>query len=244
MIEQNEVKQNLDANTRLVLIRDNFCRSMETVLRPHTHLKSSEASGIYMRELSDAINQRMSTEIPNSDAFIGQLRKIWSLCLQKQKSQFWFSIGDVCKAASTVNSEWVRRFSGEAITLTTVDKITKEEEERNARTPWTLAGAIKQLENTDDLIREGSLARSLGLTLRKIPLREIEKLGGNAEQYRQPPATKVHQKVEPPLPPAPDFELIKSGMTKPDLTDDEPLDTGITVAEALGATEPAGWDAI
>jgi len=255
MIEQSEIKQNMDANTRLLLIRDNFCRSMETVLRPHTHLKSPEASGLYMKELSEAINQRLSSDIPNSEAFIGQLRKIWSLCLQKQKSQFWFSISEVCKAAYTVNSDWVRRFSPDAVKLTTLDKITKEETERDARTPWTLEGALKQLADTDALIVSGGLNRNLGITLRKIPIKAAERLGKDMSEYHAPPMVQVMPKPEPPMPaPAPpvkaetkpDWDLIVAGSQKPKFEDsDKPIDCDVSIEDAFNlSSDTSDWDSI
>jgi hypothetical protein len=235
--QMSEAKQvSLDYNGRMLLIRDNFCKSLQTVLRPHTHLRTDEAAGLYMKEISSAINDKMSTEMNTSEIFVEQLRKVWTTCLSKHKSQFWFDIGTVQKAAGQVNTDWVRG-AGKKVTLTFGGEAGPEDLDRQKGGNWE--NPIARLKETDDMIAAGKLPRGLGLSLRKIPIKAAERMGIDVSEYLAPPPSPVDIKKEPPLPPRPgeggepkpDFDLIKSGMQKPkfeDLPSDDEFDDDIT----------------
>ena len=233
----SETKQvSLDYNGRMLLIRDNFCKSLQTVLRPHTHLRTDEAAGLYMKEISAAINEKMSTDMDTSEIFVEQLRKVWSTCLSKHKSQFWFDIGTVQKAAGQVNSDWLRG-AGKKVKLTFGGEAGPEDLDRQKGGVWK--DPIARLKETDEMIMSGELPRGLGLSLRKIPLAAAQRMDLDVSEYLAPPPSPVGTREEPPLPPRPgedrepkpDFDLIKSGMQKPkfdDLPADEDFDDDIT----------------
>ena len=242
----------IDYNGRLILIRDNFCKSLQTVLRPHTHLRTEEAAGAYMQEISEAINQRLSGEMDTQEIFVEQLRKIWSMCLSKHKSQFWFDIGSVIKATSMVNQDWTRRFSKDAPVKTYGSEQSEEDKSRQKGGDWSAEGALQQLMETDALIASGDLNRNLGITLRKIPLKAAERHGVDISAYINPPMVQAMPKPEPPMPapappvkaePKPDWDLIVAGSQKPKFEDtEEPIDCDISIDEVFNLPEKMPWE--
>ena len=219
----------------MILIRDNFCRSLQTVLRPHTHLRTDEAASAYMREISEAINQRLSSDMDTAEIFTEQLRKIWTMCLSKHKSQFWFDIGSVIKATSMVNQEWTRRFSKEPL-KTYGSEQTLDDKTRSKGGNWTLEGALKNLQETDALIASGELNRNLGITLRKIPIKAAERLHKDMSEYHAPPMVQVM--------PKPDWNLIVAGSQKPKFEDsDKPIDCDVNIEDVFNlASDPLDFD--
>jgi len=251
MSEQTVIK--IDYNGRMILIRDNFCRSLQTVLRPHTHLRTEEAAGAYMKEISEAINQRLSSEMDTQEIFVEQLRKIWSMCLSKHKSQFWFDIGSVIKATSMVNQEWTRRFAKDTPLKTYGSEQSEEDKRRQKGGDWTLDGALKNLQETDALIASGELNRNLGITLRKIPIKAAERLGADMSAYHAPPMVQAMPKPEPPMPapappvkaePKPDWDLIVAGSQKPKFEEThKPIDCDVSIEDVFNlASDPLDFD--
>ena len=250
MSEQTTIK--IDYTGRMILIRDNFCRSLQTVLRPHTHLRTDEAASAYMREISEAINQRLSSDMDTAEIFTEQLRKIWTMCLSKHKSQFWFDIGSVIKATSMVNQDWTRRFSKEPL-KTYGSEQTLDDKTRSKGGNWTLEGALKQLADTDALIASGELNRNLGITLRKIPIKAAERLHKDMSEYHAPPMVQVMPKPEPPMPapappvkaePKPDWNLIVAGSQKPKFEDsNKPIDCDVNIEDVFNlGSDPLDFD--
>ena len=212
-MKEFEKKDTMTYESRIALVRENFCKQMGLLYQPHTHLKEGDGAGIYMQEVAEAINSRISADVPNNDSYKDLLRTIWRGCTSKARSRFWFNLADIISATNQANRAWeakhgtkkaARVFSGQA----------GADETRKKGEGWTLDGAKKALAETDRQIASGELGRGMGEILRKIPLKAIERLGGDANIA--PPA-----KQETPKEHLPDdsgkinMDLIKAGHTAP-----------------------------
>ena len=212
-MKEFEKKETMTYDSRIALVRENFCKQMGLLYQPHTHLKEGDGAAIYMQEVAEAINSRISADVPNRDSYKDLLRTIWRNCTSKARSRFWFSLGDIISATNQANRAWEAKhgtkkaakvFSGQA----------GADETRKKGEGWTLDGAKKALAETDRQIASGELGRGMGEILRKIPLKAIERLGGDANIA--PPA-----KQATPAEHLPDdsgkinMELIKAGHTAP-----------------------------
>jgi len=213
--------------SRTALVRDNFLRQESLLYRPHNHLRDNEeAMAIYMKEVCEAINSRISADVPNSESYKDILRTIWRTVTSKHKSSFYFNLADIISATVKANRNWEAKhgtkkaakvFSGQA----------GADETRKKGEGWTLDGAKKALAETDRQIASGELGRGMGEILRKIPLKAIERLGGNADIA--PPAKQATPKEHlPDDSGAINMDLIKAGHTAPkfdpfDLAHDDPL---------------------
>jgi hypothetical protein len=224
-MKEFEKKEAMTYESRIALVRENFCKQMGLLYQPHTHLKEGEAAAIYMKEVCEAINSRISADVPNSDSYKELLRTIWRTVTSKQKSRFWFNLADIISATNAANRAWEARH-GTKKAAKVFGGQAGAEEVRKKGEGWSLEGAKKALAETDRQIASGELARGMGELLRRIPLKAIERLGGDADIA--PPA-----KQETPPEHLPDdsgkinMDLIKAGHTAPvfdpfDLA--EPLD--------------------
>lgn len=206
-----EKKQTMTYESRIALVKENFCKQMGLLYQPHTHLKEGDAAGIYMQEVAEAINSRISADVPNNDSYKDLLRTIWRNCTSKARSRFWFNLADIISATNQANRAWeakhgtrkeARVFSGQA------------GGDKSSGVPWTLEGAKKALADTDRMIASGELARGMGEILRKIPLKAIERCGGDANIA--PPAKQATPKEHlPDDSGAINMDLIKAGHTAP-----------------------------
>ena len=134
-------------------------------------------------------------------------------CTTKARSRFWFNLADIINATNQANRAWeakhgtkkeARVFSGQA----------GADETRKKGEGWTLDGAKKALAETDRQIASGELGRGMGEILRKIPLKAIERLGGNADIA--PPAKQATPKEHlPDDSGAINMDLIKAGHLAP-----------------------------
>jgi hypothetical protein len=224
-MKEFEKKEAMTYESRIALVRENFCKQMGLLYQPHTHLKEGEAAAIYMQEVAEAINSRISADVPNNDSYKDLLRTIWRTVTSKQKSRFWFNLADIIAATNVANRAWEAKHGKKKMTETFGGRA--KEEVRKKGEGWTLEGARKALAETDRQIASGELARGMGELLRRIPLKAIERLGGDADIA--PPA-----KQETPAEHLPDdsgkinMDLIKAGHTAPkfdpfDLAHDDPL---------------------
>ena len=224
-MKEFEKKEAMTYESRIALVRENFCKQMGLLYQPHTHLKEGEAAAIYMQEVAEAINSRISADVPNNDSYKDLLRTIWRTVTSKQKSRFWFNLADIISATNGANRAWETKH-GKKKMMETFGGQAKEEVRKKGGT-WTLEGAKKALAETDRQIASGELGRGIGELLRRIPLKAIERLGGDADIA--PPA-----KQETPPEHLPDdsgeinMDLIKAGHTAPvfdpfDLAHDDPL---------------------
>ena len=224
-MKEFEKKEAMTYESRIALVRENFCKQMGLLYQPHTHLKEGEAAAIYMQEVAEAINSRISADVPNNDSYKDLLRTIWRTVTSKHKSRFWFNLADIISATNGANRSWETKHGKKK--MTQMFSGQAKEEVRKKGEGWTLEGARKALAETDRQIASGELGRGMGETLRKIPLKAIARLGGDADIA--PPA-----KQETPPEHLPDdsgeinMDLIKAGHTAPvfdpfDLAHDDPL---------------------
>ena len=212
-MKEFEKKDTMTYESRIALVRENFCKQMGLLYQPHTHLKEGDGAGIYMQEVAEAINSRISADVPNNDSYKDLLRTIWRNCTSKARSRFWFNLADIISATNQANRAWEAKhgtkkaakvFSGQA----------GADETRKKGEGWTLDGAKKALAETDRQIASGELGRGMGEILRKIPLKAIERLGGNADIA--PPAKQATPAEHlPDDSGAINMDLIKAGHTAP-----------------------------
>jgi hypothetical protein len=212
-MKEFEKKDTMTYESRIALVRENFCKQMGLLYQPHTHLKEGDGAGIYMQEVAEAINSRISADVPNNDSYKDLLRTIWRGCTSKARSRFWFNLADIISATNQANRAWEAKhgtkkaakvFSGQA----------GADETRKKGEGWTLDGAKKALAETDRQIASGELGRGMGEILRKIPLKAIERLGGNADIA--PPAKQATPAEHlPDDSGAINMDLIKAGHTAP-----------------------------
>ena len=226
-MKEFEKKEAKNYESRIALVRENFCKQMGLLYQPHTHLKEGEAAAIYMKEVCEAINSRISADVPNNDSYKDILRTIWRTVTSKHKSRFWFNLADIIAATNVANRAWEARH-GTKKAAKVFGGQAGAEEVRKKGGIWTLEGARKALAETDRQIASGELARGMGETLRKIPLKAISRITGENPDIA-PPA-----KQETPAEHLPDdsgninMDLIKAGHTAPvfdpfDLAHDDPL---------------------
>ena len=226
-MKEFEKKENLQYAQRIGLVQNHFLRNLSLLYRPHNFLRDNEeAMATYMKEVCEAINSRISADVPNSESYKDILRTIWRTVTSKHKSSFYFNLADIISATVKANRNWEAKhgtkkaakvFSGQA----------GADETRKKGEGWTLDGAKKALAETDRQIASGELGRGMGEILRKIPLKAIERLGGNADIA--PPAKQATPKEHlPDDSGAINMDLIKAGHTAPvfdpfDLAHDDPL---------------------
>ena len=226
-MKEFEKKENLQYAQRIGLVQNHFLRNLSLLYRPHNFLRDNEeAMATYMKEVCEAINSRISADVPNSESYKDILRQIWRTVTSKHKSSFYFNLADIISATVKANRNWEAKhgtkkaakvFSGQA----------GADETRKKGEGWTLDGAKKALAETDRQIASGELGRGMGEILRKIPLKAIERLGGNADIA--PPAKQATPKEHlPDDSGAINMDLIKAGHTAPvfdpfDLAHDDPL---------------------
>ena len=226
-MKEFEKKENLQYPQRIGLVQNHFLRNLSLLYRPHNHLRDNEeAMAIYMKEVCEAINSRISADVPNSESYKDILRTIWRTVTSKHKSSFYFNLADIISATVKANRNWEAKH-GTKKTAQVFSGQAGADETRKKGEGWTLDGAKKALAETDRQIASGELGRGMGEILRKIPLKAIERLGGDANIA--PPA-----KQETPKEHLPDdsgkinMDLIKAGHTAPtfdpfDLAHDDPL---------------------
>ena len=213
-MKEFEKKENLQYAQRIGLVQNHFLRNLSLLYRPHNFLRDNEeAMATYMKEVCEAINSRISADVPNSESYKDILRQIWRTVTSKHKSSFYFNLADIISATVKANRNWEAKhgtkkaakvFSGQA----------GADETRKKGEGWTLDGAKKALAETDRQIASGELGRGMGEILRKIPLKAIERLGGNADIA--PPAKQATPAEHlPDDSGAINMDLIKAGHTAP-----------------------------
>jgi hypothetical protein len=226
-MKEFEKKETMTWESRTALVRDNFLRQESLLYRPHNHLRDNEeAMAIYMKEVCEAINSRISADVPNSESYKDILRTIWRTVTSKHKSSFYFNLADIISATVKANRNWEAK-SGTKKAAKVFGGQAGADETRKKGEGWTLDGAKKALAETDRQIASGELGRGMGEILRKIPLKAIERLGGDTN-IAPPPKQETPKEHLPDDSGKINMDLIKAGHTAPtfdpfDLAHDDPL---------------------
>jgi hypothetical protein len=171
----------------------------------------------YMKEVCEAINSRISADVPNSESYKDILRTIWRTVTSKHKSSFYFNLADIISATVKANKAWEAKHGTKKAGKAFGGSFEAEQQAREAeqKKPETVEGWTAKLKETDAMIASGELGRGIGEILRRIPLRGIERLTGEKPDIA-PPA-----KQETPAEHLPDdsgkinMDLIKAGHTAP-----------------------------
>ena len=151
---------------RETLIHENFIRKMTTMYLPPNNVKQSDASKkLYGEELRKAINQRLSSDIPNAEVFKDLLGKVWDKCVAAHDFRIWFTPYLVAKHAAKVNAEWQQRQS-KANRLFEIAGQAPEEQPRAgkldpARQGWTIEKCDAAIEYARQELGYTDLADSL-----------------------------------------------------------------------------------
>jgi len=246
---EQQTTQKMTYESRMALVANHFVKRASSLYQAHVRLRDNEAGGIYLQEMAEAINSRLPSEIPNDDVYIEALRDIWKLCIEKHKSSYWFDLATVIAASNKVASKYYRIYGKQKAKV--FQGQADESETRKKGEGWTLEGAQKALAETDRMIASGELGRGIGEICRKIPLKAISRLGGNADIAPPPmqatpaehlPADAPKPAIAKPLMAQSESELnmrlLKAGMTAPKF-DDQPDDFDDALPDNMQGGMPA-----
>lgn len=204
--------------SRTALVRDNFLRQESLLYRPHNHLRDNEeAMAIYMKEVCEAINSRISADVPNSESYKDILRTIWRTVTSKHKSSFYFNLADIISATVKANRNWEAKSGTKKAAKAFSGSFEAEQQAREGeqKKPETVEGWLAKLEETDAMIASGELGRGIGEILRRIPLRGIERLTGEKPDIAPPAKQETPKEHLPDDSGKINMDLIKAGHTAP-----------------------------
>lgn len=175
MSETKELGRASTYEGRMSIIGETVCKQLSIMYVAHSHLKTAEASGFFLREAAEAVNRVMPTHL-NDAQFMEAMRDVWRELTALHKSKFWPSIHEIGKAAAKVGARLKRsedRMSRAFNGSFEAEQRAREEEKK----PDTIEGWLKRLNETDEMIRSGELKRPMGLLLRRIPCAALARLG-------------------------------------------------------------------
>ncbi len=229
-MKEFEKKENLQYPQRIGLVQNHFLRNLSLLYRPHNFLRDNEeAMATYMKEVCEAINSRISADVPNSESYKDILRTIWRTVTSKHKSSFYFNLADIISATVKANRNWEAKSGTKKTAKAFSGSFEAEQQAREGeqKKPETVEGWLAKLEETDAMIASGELGGGIGQILRKIPCSALARLGYEGD-------TSMKGIGETPKEHLPDdsgdinMDLIKAGHTAPtfdpfDLAHDDPL---------------------
>ena len=172
----------MDYQSRIVMIQRKFIVNMKTLYIKHKALDTDESIGLYFDEIANGINARMPTDI-NEDEFISVLRKIWERCIQGHKSNFYFSLSLVIKAASDVSRDFNERRKAANRKFESAEKGAGQAEAvKNCKTHpeefgWTIEKCHKWLDDIDGMIARQEINVHVARSLQGIPRAALKRLG-------------------------------------------------------------------
>jgi hypothetical protein len=230
-MKEFEKKENLQYPQRIGLVQNHFLRNLSLLYRPHNFLRDNEeAMATYMKEVCEAINSRISADVPNSESYKDILRTIWRTVTSKHKSSFYFNLADIISATVKANRNWEAKSGTKKTAKAFSGSFEAEQQAREGeqKKPETVEGWLAKLEETDRMIASGELGRGIGEILRRIPLRGIERLTGEKPDIAPPPKQETPKEHLPDDKGEINMDLIKAGHTAPvfdpfDLAHDDPL---------------------
>jgi len=167
----------MDFEQREALIHEHFVRKMATMYLPPNNVKQSDASKkMYGEEIRKAVNQRLSSDIPNPDVFNDLLGRVWDRCVAAHDFRIWFTPHLVAKHAAKVNAEWQQR-NTKANRLFETTSSHQDEQPRAGKTDpagqgWTIEKCDAALEQTRKELGNSHMAK----VLCRIPEKAKERL--------------------------------------------------------------------
>jgi hypothetical protein len=172
---------------------------------------------IYMKEVCEAINSRISADVPNSESYKDILRTIWRTVTSKHKSSFYFNLADIISATVKANRNWEAKSGTKKAAKAFSGSFEAEQQAREGeqKKPETVEGWLAKLEETDAMIASGELGRGIGEILRRIPLRGIERLTGEKPDIAPPAKQETPKEHLPDDSGKINMDLIKAGHTAP-----------------------------
>ena len=167
----------MDFEQREALIHERFVRKMTTMYLPPNNVKQSDASKrMYGEEIRKAVNQRLSSDIPNADVFNDLLGRVWDRCVAAHDFRIWFTPHLVAKHAAKVNAEWQQR-NTKANKLFETTSSHQDEQPRAGKTDpagqgWTIEKCDAAIEQTKKELGNSHMAK----VLCRIPEKAKERL--------------------------------------------------------------------
>lgn len=167
----------MDFEQREALIHEHFVRKMATMYLPPNNVKQSDASKkMYGEEIRKAVNQRLSSDIPNPDVFNDLLGRVWDRCVAAHDFRIWFTPHLVAKHAAKVNAEWQQR-NTKANKLFETTSSHQDEQPRAGKTDpagqgWTIEKCDAAIEQTKKELGNSHMAK----VLCRIPEKAKERL--------------------------------------------------------------------
>jgi hypothetical protein len=167
----------MDFEQREALIHERFVRKMTTMYLPPNNVKQSDASKkMYGEEIRKAVNQRLSSDIPNPDVFNDLLGRVWDRCVAAHDFRIWFTPHLVAKHAAKVNAEWQQR-NTKANKLFETTSSHQDEQPRAGKTDpagqgWTIEKCDAAIEQTKKELGNSHMAK----VLCRIPEKAKERL--------------------------------------------------------------------
>jgi len=167
----------MDFEQREALIHERFVRKMTTMYLPPNNVKQSDASKkMYGEEIRKAVNQRLSSDIPNPDVFNDLLGRVWDRCVAAHDFRIWFTPHLVAKHAAKVNAEWQQR-NTKANRLFETTSSHQDEQPRAGKTDpagqgWTIEKCDAAIEQTKKELGNSHMAK----VLCRIPEKAKERL--------------------------------------------------------------------
>jgi hypothetical protein len=259
MDNNNETKEKMTYDSRILIAAEFGSKRMAAILTPHVRLREGNAAEIYLREMAEAINSRLPADIPNHDVYRSAVDEIWKLCIAKHTSAYWFSLGTVIQAANKVASKYQAKYGKEAKAFGGTFEAERQAKEAEPKKPETIEGWLEKLKQTDDMIASGELNRGMGATLRRIPCAALARLGYEGDTslpaMGETPAdhlpetvsdvTQSRQEAEPMAKPIMamdegelNMRLLKAGMTAPKF-DNQPDDFDDALPDNMASGAPS-----
>jgi hypothetical protein len=131
---------------------------------------------MYGEEIRKAVNQRLSSDIPNPDVFNDLLGRVWDRCVAAHDFRIWFTPHLVAKHAAKVNAEWQQR-NTKANRLFETTSSHQDEQPRAGKTDpagqgWTIEKCDAAIEQTKKELGNSHMAK----VLCRIPEKAKERL--------------------------------------------------------------------
>ena len=131
---------------------------------------------MYGEEIRKAVNQRLSSDIPNPDVFNDLLGRVWDRCVAAHDFRIWFTPHLVAKHAAKVNAEWQQR-NTKANKLFETTSSHQDEQPRAGKTDpagqgWTIEKCDAAIEQTKKELGNSHMAK----VLCRIPEKAKERL--------------------------------------------------------------------
>ena len=174
-----EEHQRLTPERRKDVIRRTFISQMKKIYRPHKHLIDNKSEGVYLDQMAEIINEKLPVA-DSEEHLLVMIRKSYDHATSKNDTNFYFSLAQVIKSCTHVAQEHYKTHIAPFEKQTRYIESKHDEERGRKDDPtsqgWTIAGAQKQIEYTQELMDTGQLPKRVGEMLIRIPQKALERI--------------------------------------------------------------------